>query len=171
MSADVNFYDKIIISVISGMAGCILTLIIGGLVWFWRRHREYQLLKDAIRRECLSIISMIESVRMTYSSVYENNEWRADDSLLLRAKELLMTKFNDDKLLGAVSIAAAWVGELNRLLELYRNECFHSSQTVLTEVPLYISRMHDAVLASFAKTSNALLGLAEHITPKLVSNG
>lgn len=169
MSTDVM--REILISVISGMAGCILTLIIGGFVWLWRRHREYQLLKDAIRRECLSIISMIESVRMTYSSVYENNEWRADDSLLLRAKELLMTKFNDDKLLGAVSIAAAWVGELNRLLELYRNECFHSSQTVLTEVPLYISRMHDAVLASFAKTSNALLGLAEHITPKLVSNG
>lgn len=164
-----DLYGKIFVSLISGMAGCLLTLLVGGVVWLVRRRYELHLLENGLGSECLSLLTMMESVKQTYADVYRHNEWRADDSLLLRVKDLLMTKYDDGKFLTAVSLAVACLGELNRLLELYRNECFESSRTPIMEPPLYIREMHCAVLASFDKASSALLGLAEYATPRLVA--
>ena len=81
---------SMLLSFVSGIAGSVLTLVVTCLINAWRHHHEFGLLKRGLYVELTTAIDEIYAVVPTYAELYEQNEYRLDDSMLLSAKEKLV---------------------------------------------------------------------------------
>lgn len=158
---------SMLLSFVSGIAGSVLTLVVTCLINAWRHHHEFGLLKRGLYVELTTAIDEIYAVVPTYAELYEQNEYRLDDSMLLSAKEKLVKDFDDVQLLGRVSKALSSVRALNRLLDHYKEECLRCSEkeTAFVTCQPYIARLNHAVGGAFKQTISAMSDLGSYVAP------
>ena len=156
-----------LLSFLSGIAGCVLTLVVTCLINAWRHRHEFVLLKQGLYVELTTAIDEIYAIVPTYSELYEQNEYRVDDSMLLSAKEKLVKDFDDVQLLGRVSKVLSSVRALNRLLDHYKEECLRCSEkeTAFVTCQPYIARLNHAVGGAFKQTISAMADLGSYAAP------
>ena len=157
-----EFAIGIIISMLSGIAGSMITLIVQNNNAQRKEREEFALLKQGLYLDCCNSLTSMESAFNAYKTLYRNNEYRVEESLLLDARSKLLSRFNDRKLLAVVINALADVSSLNHLLDLYRDECFRSSSRIdcAANPPAYLVEMNQAIWASIKNTIDALVKVA-----------
>ena len=163
-----EFAIGIIISMLSGIAGSVITLIVQNNNAQRREIEALALLKQGLYLDSCNSLTSMESAFNAYKELYRNNEYRVEESLLLDARSKLLSRFNDRNLLAVVINALADVSSLNRLLDLYRDECFRSSGRVDCTVnpPVYLVEMNRAIWVSIKNTIDALVKVAMLADPE-----
>ena len=159
---------SMVLSFLSGMAGCVFTLVVTCLINVWRHRHEFVLLKRGFYVDLTTAIDEIYVIVPTYSELYEQDEYRVDDSMLVSAKEKLVKDFDDVQLLGRVSKALSSVRALNRLLDHYKEECLRCSEkeTVFETCRPYIGRLNQSVKGGFRQAVSAMADLGSYANPE-----
>ena len=158
----------LISSLLSGIVGCLLTL---GYQFYQSRRRnqeELQRLKRGLTVYSVHALTEIYNIVAIYDKIFQQNEYRVDVSMLLMAREKLLSRFEDDNLLARVFKAESNALALNRTLDLYRDECFRASeQCTIDNPPTYLVELQMVIKSSLRMIAKALSDIIECADPEL----